>query len=78
MSWFKGMFPIGKTIIGRLVPEFKTNQNNPWTEYAAVRFLSDKRDDNRNNMNKNSVINTNRITENTLNTWDQIVIIEWE
>lgn len=78
MSRFKGMFPVGKTITGRLVPNFKTDQINPCIEYATVRFLSDKKDDNRNNMNKTSVINTNIITEDTLNTWSQIVIIEWE
>ena len=70
------MFPVGKTITRRLVPDFKTNQNNPCTENAAVRFLSEKRNDNSNNMNKTSVINTNRITEDTLNTWSQIVIID--
>ena len=72
------MFPIGKTITGRLVPDFKTNQKNPCIEYLAVRFLSEKRNDNTNNMNKTSVINTNRITEDTLNTLSQNVIIEWE
>ena len=62
------MFPVGKTITGRLVPGFKTNQNNLWTEYDAVRFLSEKRNDNTNNMNRTSVINTIIITEETLNT----------
>lgn len=75
LSRFKGMFPAGKTITRRLIPDFKTNQNNPCTEYAAVRFLSEKRNDNTNNMNKTSVINKNRITEDTINTWVKLLLL---
>ena len=45
---------------------------------TVVRFLSEKQDDNINNMDKNSVIFTINIFDNTLNTQSQIRVIEWE